>query len=151
MFMWLGGGATLLLVTCGEVRNFFFFFSLGSNIRKLLLCVLYRQNVPWPKKTSLCCQRGTCLWSLQCMKHTTTELTGETYWKNMMTRKKNRQIIIKTRFPGMKSDQKCTTQLGRITPRSWRFFCIENKAFVFNLFMQFDDSETGLFTYGCYF
>lgn len=85
-----------------------------ENAPLVLFTVCHRQNVLWPK--SLCCPRGTCLWS-QCMKHTTNN------WQEKQTEKKtNKQndnkkketniIIIKTFFPGMKLNRKCTTKLG---------------------------------------
>lgn len=116
--------------------------------------VCHRQNILRPKNkgwkerrkkiNSLCCPRGTCLWS-QCTKRN-KGLTSETYRRNKMTTTKMNVTILQTFIPGLRSNQKCTAQVG-IRPKkliSGRPICLcECKAFVLSLFMQ-TDSNTWL-------
>lgn len=102
-----------------------------ENTPPLLYC-MSQTECPLTKKISLCCPRGTCLWS-QCMKHN-KGLTSKTHWWNKITTKKNCNYHEDV-LSWYEIVSEMYNKTGRIRPRKLisggSICCCENKAFVF--------------------
>lgn len=160
MFVWLGGKVPHWC--WWHVVVYAFSKTLSSNNRKLSSCVysMPRTECHWTRKHPSVVKEVTAFGlSVHETYNKRTDKWNILRKNNDPKKKKTKVIIIiETFFPGMKSDQTCTTQLGesRQGNLSAEGLSVSVKIkllllFFFNLFMQFADSDTGLLTYACYF